>query len=386
MGQGTDPGGRFWLLRLRDRRRPQHARVPGRPRQHHDEDLRVAPSRHLDYVRGTKRAWTRQIAFVKDADPLGPNFFVFCDSLTPPSDAVWRLWLTTARVALDGSTGRVEGKEDVDTEIIFIRPSRVELATETISRTSASGISPTGQQGPTTTTQTAIRSSIRQGKGWTVVVFPRLKSQRPARVTALAEGKGVKVETEAGTDFVFLSPERFSFRQGDVVFEGTAGAIQVRPTGTALGLARPVELLRAAKSSSPPRRLRGYQKTISRGKTSEENDHESATRRHGMAGSRLVCGSFSRWWGGAGGHRPSNALSYARAGQAIRPFPGRRVCRHARLRRGLPQRRPRDQRHAFGRHRYRLPRSGDERPVGLRDDLQYPRAAARADEIRQSSA
>jgi hypothetical protein len=209
-------------------------------------------------VRGEKGAWTRQIAFVKDIDPLGPNFFVLCDSLTPPADAVWRLWLTAKRVALDGSTARVEGKEDVDTEITFARPLQVELASETISRTSASGISPTGHEGPTTTTQTGIRSAIRQGKGWTVVIFPRLKSQRPARVTALAEGKGVKVETEVGTDWVFLSPERFSFRQGDVAFEGTAGAIQIRPTGASLTLgaagriAAGGQLLESTKAAARP--------------------------------------------------------------------------------------------------------------------------------------
>ena len=46
-----------------------------------------ATAPRLDYVRGRKLAWTRQIAFVKDADPLGPNYFVFCDSLAKPADA-----------------------------------------------------------------------------------------------------------------------------------------------------------------------------------------------------------------------------------------------------------------------------------------------------------
>src|SRR5262249_26183763 len=113
-----------------------------------------ASSSRFDYVRGLKKTWTRQVAFVKSPDPLGPSYFVFRDSVAPADDATWRLWTTAARVTLDGPTARVEGTEVVDTDVVFAWPDRPELGTETISRTSGSGISPTGQEGPTTTTQT----------------------------------------------------------------------------------------------------------------------------------------------------------------------------------------------------------------------------------------
>ena len=174
--------------------------------------------------------------FSKDPDPLGPNYFVFCDSLAEPADAAWRLWLTCSDVTLNGAAARVEGTEDVDTDVFFAQPATPQLKTETIARTSGSGISPTGQQGPTTTTQTGVIAEIHNGDTQLVVVYPRLKSQPPAVVTTVADGKGVKVETETGTDYLFVSKQRFQFHQGDLTFDGTAGAIQVRPNGTFLSL------------------------------------------------------------------------------------------------------------------------------------------------------
>ena len=113
----------------------------------------------------------------------------------------------------------------MDTDVVLAWPDRSEWMTETISRTSGSGISPTGQEGPTTTTQTGVIARVRNSQGCTVVVYPRMKGQRPAAITTIAEGKGVKVQSESGTDYVFLAPERFRFRQGEVDFDGTSGAI-----------------------------------------------------------------------------------------------------------------------------------------------------------------
>ncbi len=44
----------------------------------------------------------------------------------------------------------------------------------------------------------------------------------------LADGKGVQVESAAGTDYAFLALKPFSYQEEDVAFEGTAGSIQVR--------------------------------------------------------------------------------------------------------------------------------------------------------------
>ena len=48
----------------------------------------------FDYVRGMRRGWQRQIAFAKDTDPLGPNYFVVADTLDARSvPTIWRLFL-----------------------------------------------------------------------------------------------------------------------------------------------------------------------------------------------------------------------------------------------------------------------------------------------------
>src|SRR5262245_18112651 len=75
----------------------------------------------LDYVRGVKSGeWTRQIAFVKDTGPLGPNYFIISDSLRTTEPAAWRLWLTADNVTTSGQSAAVVGKEDVNTDIIFV--------------------------------------------------------------------------------------------------------------------------------------------------------------------------------------------------------------------------------------------------------------------------
>jgi len=194
-----------------------------------------AASGTLDYVRGVKRAWTRQIAFVKDADVLGPNYFVLRDSLSPPDDATWRLYCTAAKVTVKGPNVLVAGKEDVDMDIIFIRPGRVDIKTRTISR-STWGLNDKVRYGRVTTTQRGLIAALSKGQNVTAVLYPRLKSDKPPTVTALADGNGVKVHTAWGTDYVFLSRKAMKFSQGDISFEGTIGAAAVRGKKLTLSL------------------------------------------------------------------------------------------------------------------------------------------------------
>jgi hypothetical protein len=49
----------------------------------------------LDYLHGERPNWHRQILFVKDRDPLGPNYFVIRDTLQNARAADWRKFLPT---------------------------------------------------------------------------------------------------------------------------------------------------------------------------------------------------------------------------------------------------------------------------------------------------
>ena len=47
------------------------------------------PTPQFNYVCGVNEGWTRQVAFVKDADSMVPNYFVIADSFAAPAPATW---------------------------------------------------------------------------------------------------------------------------------------------------------------------------------------------------------------------------------------------------------------------------------------------------------
>jgi hypothetical protein len=202
------------------------------------DEYHITPYSHVDYQHSVFSGWTRQIALVKDTDPLGPNYFVICDSLRAPVPATWRLWLTCEKVTLHPQGALVVGKEDVDTDIVFLRPAQPALSTEAKTRASA-GVNAEMRQGRWEWTQIGLIATQETGHGWTAVIYPRLKTEKPPIITPLAEGKGVKVQTAAGTDYVFVSEKAFQFTEGAVSFSGTVGAIQIRGKQVRLSLGAP---------------------------------------------------------------------------------------------------------------------------------------------------
>jgi hypothetical protein len=185
-----------------------------------------AASESFDYLHGIKSTWRRQIVFVKDADPLAANYFVIADSLTPADSGRWRLWLTANAVATSGNGALVSGIDDVDTDIFILRPARVALSTELRTRVGP-GIT-AGKYGLASCTQIGLTVDFDDSPGLAFVVYPRLKSEPPATFTALADGRAVKVQGRSGIDYVFMSDRLISYRDDDVSFAGTVGAIQMR--------------------------------------------------------------------------------------------------------------------------------------------------------------
>jgi hypothetical protein len=203
----------------------------------------------LDYVRGVKKGeWTRQIAFIKDSDPLGPNYFVISDSLRresaawrfwstlkTPAPATWRLWLTAEKVTTTkGQSAMAVGKEDVNTDIFFIEPAGVSLRTEQKTR-QTSGIA-AGVYGTVSTSQTGLIATSNGDSGFTAIVYPRLKSEPPPVFTELAGGKAIKVQSDATTDYVFLASAPFAYQDRDISFSGTVGLVRIRSHEATLSL------------------------------------------------------------------------------------------------------------------------------------------------------
>jgi hypothetical protein len=182
----------------------------------------------VDYLAGKADAWARQIVLLKDPDPLRPNYFVLADTLGVTSPATWRLWCATDAVTPNPHGALVAGKEDVDLDVVFTQPAAPVLTTETITRTAGSGMNPKLQWGPMASTQTGLIAAMPLVKGFTAVLYPRLKTEKPPVVTPLADGKGARIDTPAGTDYVFLNAQPFTYHEGDIAFTGTAGVVRLR--------------------------------------------------------------------------------------------------------------------------------------------------------------
>jgi hypothetical protein len=196
-----------------------------------------SPSPKFDYVHGRKGAWQRQIAFAKDADPLGPTGFFLRDSHDAESDATWRLWLTTTGIKIHERGATVEGEDDVDLDIFVFEPATLKLRTEA---TVQKGMGRRdGKEGPTETSQTALVGTLR-GRGIiSAFLYPRLKTEPAPKVTWFAGGQGIQIETPAGMDYLFLANPP---RQDDdgaaltevvsadrkLMFQCAAGAVQTR--------------------------------------------------------------------------------------------------------------------------------------------------------------
>lgn len=164
-------------------------------------------SAELDYVRGTRRGWQRQIAFVRDADPDQPNYFVLADTLDQKSvPTTWRLFLggTIVRTA-DGVL--LQGDEDVDMDVVLVGPQTPHL----------------------TIRDDHIELAVKNAGTIRVVLYPRLKTEAQARVTSWADCHGVQVQTASGTDHLILAPQAVSAAAVGTRIEGRAGLISDRP-------------------------------------------------------------------------------------------------------------------------------------------------------------
>jgi hypothetical protein len=182
--------------------------MPDKPSTYNGERVMAirefSHSQTFDYMRGTRLGWQRQIAFAKDTDPLGPNYFVVADTLDAKSvPTVWRLFLGGKIVPTPGGV-TLQGPEDVDMDVIFVR---------------------TGGAKPTIH-DNHIQLSVKEAGTVTVVLYPRLKTERSPRVTPLVDGRGMTVQTQKGLDTIFLDPYPVSFKSGQTKFEGKAGLVR----------------------------------------------------------------------------------------------------------------------------------------------------------------
>jgi hypothetical protein len=188
----------------------------------------------VDYLRGERAGWHRQILFVKDEDPLGPNYFVVRDSVLSGREADWRVWIAADEpLDVDTNPVRATGRFAADLVVFFAEGPDGKRASEQITRRSgASGFS--SQE----STQRSLHVKMPPDQPVTAVLYPVMKDQPTPQFTLLAGGRAVRIASSYGTDYVWLGLEGFPFSAEGLDVQGKAGAVQVRPAGTRISLPR----------------------------------------------------------------------------------------------------------------------------------------------------
>jgi len=214
-----------------------HSRVDDGFKEYLGNEGRIqefAASDGADYLRGERAGWNRQILFVKDDDPLGPNYFLIRDSVLSGREADWRVWIATdAAPSITQNPIRTAGRFEADLAVFFADPADVRPTTSQITRRSGASGFPSRES-----TQHCLQVKMPSDQPLAAVLYPVMKDQPTPKMTALADGRVVKIESEYGTDYAMLALQNFRFEADGIEFYGKAGAVQVRPKGVRLSLPR----------------------------------------------------------------------------------------------------------------------------------------------------
>jgi hypothetical protein len=207
------------------------------------------PFASVDYLRSRQAGWERQVMLVKDVD-----YIVMCDSIAQGKGSWW-LWLYTAEpLRLSNGVLKMRGQHDVDLDI-WLSPKLLRHLTpitssgeDEVSGESTTDVRTTRQSIPCfnastrkqgSLTQEGLRIQVADDEPVFCLLYPRLRDDPSAVYTPLAEGRGVKIQHGAGTDYVFLAGQPFEFQDNDVSFKGTAGLIRVRDAASDATLSEP---------------------------------------------------------------------------------------------------------------------------------------------------
>ncbi len=189
----------------------------------------LPPNTALAVVPIPETRWNRRIALLKDADPLAPNYFVIRDDLIGQGNfpGEWNIWTLAQDVQFNGNRALVTSKYGVMMDVFMAEPLQPQWSTRQATNEFIAG--PSRQyvvDQPWLEILTNLRAKQAPGKGFLAVLYPRKADEQPATFTSLADGKGVKVVTPQGTDWVFLSEVPVQWTGEGMSFSGTAGAIR----------------------------------------------------------------------------------------------------------------------------------------------------------------
>lgn len=182
----------------------------------------------------SKTGWHRQVFFLKDADPRGPNYFILRDAFggAPARPTDLSLWFLANTMQRNGNMFHYDGQFEVDMDVFVCTPRTFEPETgrygppqwarERYADLDA-GRFPGGKLPES---QLFLRVKQPPAEGYMVVLYPRLKRDDPPAVFTRLADSVVKIETAASTDVVFASPDPFEYEDDELRFHGTAAAVR----------------------------------------------------------------------------------------------------------------------------------------------------------------
>ncbi|MHB9131744.1 MAG: hypothetical protein ACYDBB_11730 [Armatimonadota bacterium] len=180
--------------------------------------------------------WHRQVLFVKDEDPKGPNYFVIRDGFagrpTKPTDDSF--WFLANSITRQGDIFHVDGQLKVDMDVFVNSPVNPQVdetppsythIQQPYARMVADDLKyyPGGKRQEK---QLALRLKQPAGNGYFVVLYPRLKEVDPAATfTSLGEN-AVKVVTTLSTDYLLVNAFPSTVKADGIEITGTSVAVR----------------------------------------------------------------------------------------------------------------------------------------------------------------
>ena len=186
-----------------------------------------------------RMTWHRQVLFVKDDDPKGPNYFVVHDGfggkpIEPTEDSFWFL---ARGMTQNKNVFHFEGQLPVDMDVFVNSPAdcRPELGQfkhvhQPYGRMTGDDLKyyPDGKRQEK---QLLLRLKQPAGQGYFVVLYPRLKEKDPeATFTRLSE-HAVKVETPLAVDYLLVNHFPAELKTEALEAQGTAAAVRFYKDG-----------------------------------------------------------------------------------------------------------------------------------------------------------
>jgi hypothetical protein len=183
--------------------------------------------------------WYRQVLFMKDPDPKGPNYFVLRETFsgTPTRPTDLSFWFLANSMERKGNVFHFDGQCKVDMDAFVNTPETFEPETNRYGHAQTPygrlvGFDPAFHpDGKLQETQLLLRLKQPVGKGYMVALYPRLKEGDPAATFTRLTDSALKVETPLSTDYAFMNSLPSSFKDGQVEFDGLAASVRFYKDG-----------------------------------------------------------------------------------------------------------------------------------------------------------